>query len=153
LPSVRSNTTSILQLLDEMENHPGLSAVVGVPEMKGGRFLGYNIPGSPAAGFQALFDQFEGDKYKQAYESLKGAGQITEFEAKTVANSISNMQTAQSETEFKKALNKYRSVMKKALQRAEIKAGVKPGSTTSNQTINQPSEEIDYTEILREVGQ
>lgn len=123
LPGLSGKTDNMLGLLNEIESSPGLSAVVGVPNPIGGRipFIG-NISGSPAADFQAKLDQLGGANFLQAFESLKGGGQITEVEGKKATDAIAAMQTSQSEAAFKKELNRLREVIQSGLARKQMAA-------------------------------
>lgn len=123
LPGLTGKTDSMVTLLNEIENSPGLQSVVGLPNPMGGRipFVG-NISGSPAADFQAKLDQLGGANFLQAFESLKGGGQITEVEGKKATDAIAAMQTSQSEAAFKKELNRLREVIQSGLARKQMAA-------------------------------
>jgi hypothetical protein len=122
---IEQNAQTILNTLGQLEKSPGMSAVVGWPNpLKGGLgFLG-NVPASRAADFQAKLDQLGGQQFLQAYESLRGGGQITEVEGTKATNAIASMQTAQSEEQFLKSLNEFKGIVQRGLQRARQKAGV-----------------------------
>jgi hypothetical protein len=131
LPRVMSNASNSLQLIDQMigsedgkvKPHPGFETSVG---MGWGR-LTKHVPGTDAAGFQALLDQVKGGAFLQAFESLKGAGQITEVEGRKGTDAITRMREAQSEKEFVKAAREFQGVIRGGVQRAQQKAS---GSTS-----------------------
>lgn len=155
LGQTEATAQDLLSLLEEIETHPGMSAVIGTPELAKGRipFLG-NIPGTPAADFQTLYDRLEGQKFKQAYETLKGGGQITEIESEKAIAALASMSTAQSEKAFLKGLNEFKAIVKRALERAQIKAGKKPGALKIDTAAKEPSASqadavIDYTEYFK----
>lgn len=127
LPKVQSQTKQILDVIQGIETSPGLSASVGMPNPFKGRipFVG-NIAGSPAADFQAKLDQLGGKQFLQAFESLKGGGQITQIEGEKATNAIARMQTSQSEKEFKNALNEFKQIVLDAQVRAVQSAGQDP---------------------------
>jgi hypothetical protein len=124
LPGKQSKAEDALSLIDQIQTSPGLSAVIGAPNPFKGRipFVG-NIAGSPAADFQAKLDQLGGKQFLEAFESLKGGGQITEVEGAKATNAIARMQTTQSEPEFLKALEELRGVVLNGAQRARQAAG------------------------------
>jgi len=97
--------------------HPGFRAAVGAGI--GDRF----IPGTDAAGFQALYDQVTGGAFLQAYETLKGTGQITEIEGKKATAAITRMNLAQNEKEFVVAAREFQSAIRTGVKNARAKAG------------------------------
>lgn len=123
LGKVEAQSQQMLDLLGQIESHPGLSAVVGMPNPAYGGFgpLG-NLPGTPAADFQAKLSQLGGKQFLEAFESLKGGGQITQIEGEKATNAIAAMQTSQSEEQFIKSLNEFKQIVSGALDRARAKA-------------------------------
>ncbi|CAB4188153.1 hypothetical protein UFOVP1165_46 [uncultured Caudovirales phage] len=118
LPKVEAQAKYATGLIDKALKHPGLSAVVGVPGIT--NFL----PGTDAQGFKAILAQIKGKQFLQAFESLKGAGQITEIEGQKATEAEARMSTAQSEKEFKSALKEYKTVIKSLSDRVKEKAGM-----------------------------
>jgi hypothetical protein len=94
--------------------HPGFEGVVGMG-VPGVRF----IPGTQAASFDALFRQAEGGAFLQAYESLRGTGQITEIEGSKATSALTRMERSQSEAEFVKAAREFADVIRGAVARAD----------------------------------
>lgn len=147
LPKVEDQAKAMQALINEIEQSPGLEAVVGLPNPMKGRvpFIG-NVAGSPAADFQAKLDQLGGKQFLEAFESLKGGGQITEVEGQKATNAIGRMQTSQSEGEFRKALNELRTVVNTGLDRARTKAGsgqtVRIINPQSGEILDIPAEDL-----------
>ncbi len=125
LPKAEFQAADALKLIQSIGADPGLSAVVGAPNPLQGRipFIG-NVAGTPAADFQAKLDQLGGKQFLEAFESLKGAGQITEVEGAKATNAIGRMQTSQSEPAFRAALKDLEGVIAQGVDRARKKAGV-----------------------------
>lgn len=98
--------------------HPGFSTVVGATMLPGARF----VPGTSAADFQARFDQIKGSAFLQAYETLKGGGQITNIEGEKGTAALNRMSIAQSEREFIQAAREFQEVVQKGLERAQRRA-------------------------------
>lgn len=129
MPRVIDNATNSLQLIDQMigsedrksKEHPGFRTSVGM----GLGPLTKRVPGTDAAGFHALLDQVKGGAFLEAFNSLKGGGQITEVEGKKATDAITRMQTATKETEFVKAAREYQGIIRKGVERAQTKAGGK----------------------------
>lgn len=134
LPKIEDQSQYAIQLLDNLASHPGLSDVVGVRSIKGGALGLPIVRGTSAAGFKELLDQVQGKQFLEAFESLKGAGQITEVEGQKATAAIARLGTAQSEIEFKKGLKEFQDIIKVGLKRARSKAQ----SPTVPQASNNP---------------
>jgi hypothetical protein len=94
--------------------HPGFEGVVGMG-IPGVRLF----PGTAAASFDALFEQAEGGAFLQAYESLRGTGQITEIEGTKATSALTRMKRSQSEAEFVKAAREFADVLRAGVARAD----------------------------------
>lgn len=139
LPKVQANATYTKGLVDEILSHPGLSDVVGVPNP-----LTAWTPGTKAAGFKAKMEQLGGKNFLEAFESLKGGGQITEIEGKKATAAIAALNTAQSEEEFKRELTKLKDVIDAGAARAMGKAGMG--------TEAQPTQSYDPEAMRKKYG-
>lgn len=124
LPGLEAKTSQMIKHVSELKNHPGMSDVVGVPNVL---TLGGMVPGSKGADFRARLDQVKGGTFLQAFETLKGGGQITEVEGKKATDAIARMQTAQSEDSFRQAADEFEQVLTGALERSRTMAGAVPG--------------------------
>lgn len=105
-----------IALIDKAMNHPGLSAATG---LRGTIDPRNYIPGTEAKGFQTLMDQVGGQTFLQAYEGLRGGGQITEVEGAKASNAIARLNRSQSTDEFKASLNDFKTVISQGLKRAK----------------------------------
>lgn len=112
--------------------HPGFRGAVGAGF--GERFL----PGTEAASFQALYDQVTGGAFLQAYETLRGTGQITEIEGAKATSAITRMQLSQNEREFIKAAREFQDVIRNGVQRAQAKAGQPSGGASVGRFVVTP---------------
>ena len=137
LPGVISNAQDAVSLIDQMVGkqevrdksgkviqaagaaHPGFENAVGTTWKPGFRF----IPGTDAADFQSLFDQVKGSAFLEAFNTLKGAGAISEKEGEKATAARTRMSTAQSETEFVKAAREYQDVIRRGVEVMQKKAG------------------------------
>jgi hypothetical protein len=126
LPSYIGQSEETLKQIEELRKHPGMSMAVGKSSMLGVQ----KIPGTEAYGFMNRLGQLKGGAFLQAFESLKGAGQITEIEGKKATDAITRMDNATSEAEFNSALNDYESVIKQGVDRAKLKAGAGGGQSS-----------------------
>ena len=89
-----------IDLIDKAIEHPGREAATGLSSM-GNRFA---IPGTDRKDFLVLQDQLSGNNFLEAYETLKGGGQITQIEGIKAEQAQARFNAAQSEEEFLAAL-------------------------------------------------
>ena len=120
---------SMRSTINDLTSHPGFSGSVGA---KNASYL-FGLKGNPVAGtkeadFKAMLEQVQGGAFLQAFESLKGGGQITQVEGEKATQAIVRAQQSQSEEGFKKSMNDFLSVLDKAEKRA-----------TSGEIVQQPS--------------
>jgi hypothetical protein len=96
--------------------HPGFNSAVGFG--LGERFM----PGTSASDFQSRFEEIKGGAFLEAFESLKGAGSISEKEGEKATTAITRMSLAQSEKEFVAAARDLQDVVRKATVNAQNRA-------------------------------
>jgi hypothetical protein len=95
-------------------DHPGRTTATGVSGTVDPRNY---MPGTDAKNFRVVLDQIKGKAFLQAFQNLKGGGQITEVEGKKATDAIARLDTAQSDDEFNTALTDLQSVMKQGYAR------------------------------------
>jgi hypothetical protein len=122
LPRVETNATYAVDLLDKIKKHPGLDYGVGLWSKAP------VVPGTAQADFVALTEQMQGRQFLEAYNSLKGGGQISEIEGTKAENAIARMQRSQSKQAFIDAATEFQGIIKTGLENARKKAGGSPGS-------------------------
>jgi hypothetical protein len=115
-----------LGVLDKALNHPGLDTATGLSGTIDPRNY---IPGTDAKDFNVVMDQIKGKAFLQAFQTLKGGGQITEVEGKKATDAIARLNTAQSTPEFRSALMDLRDVVVSA--DARMSGGAKPATEAS----------------------
>lgn len=123
LPKIVATASETLRQIGELRAHPGLSAYVGRPNPLQGGFgpLG-ELRGTPAADFSSRLKQLQGGAFLEAFEALKGGGQITEIEGTKATQAKARMDGATSEQEFNDALNEFEGIVATGLQRAQAQA-------------------------------
>lgn len=109
-----------IKQLDALVSHPGLAGAVGV-----GLPYANKVPGSKEADFAARFEQIKGGVFLQAFNSLRGGGQITESEGSKATAALLRAQYAQSEVEFKEAIREYVGYIKTGLERLQKKSNLR----------------------------
>ena len=121
-PQAIAQADEAVKLVDDLLAAPGFKQAVG-----GSRMLGLQkIPGTSAKDFDIRLDQLKGKQFLQAFESLKGGGQITEMEGKKATDAIARMDAAGSEAEFTKAAKEFQGVIRAGADRARAAAGGAP---------------------------
>lgn len=118
LPGYIAESEQTVKLVDDLLKHPGKGMAVGGSSVNP---LNY-VPGTEGRDFRVRLEQIQGKQFLQAFESLKGGGQITEVEGQKATAAISRMNTAQSEKEFDAAAREFQSVIKAGVDRAKRKA-------------------------------
>jgi hypothetical protein len=124
LPGHVQEAENTIKLVDDLLAHPGFKQAVGSSSMLGVQ----KIPGTAAASFKIAEDQLKGKQFLQAFNSLRGGGQITEAEGKKATDSISRMNSANTEDEYKKAAREFQGIIRQGVDRAKKKAGEPSGT-------------------------
>lgn len=150
LPDVIAKGEQAISQIDQMigdksgliKEHPGFQNAVGMPNIVtglGARLVPGLFPGSDTASFNKRLDQVRGAAFLQAFETLKGGGQITEIEGRKATDAITRMDNSQSEAEFKKAAREFQDIIRTGIERAKGK----PASFTTRQGQSTPSADND----------
>lgn len=140
LPQTIAQAEESIKLIDSILDDPAMPKVVGVPESLSGATsrMGAPVMGSPEAGFMAKVDQLTGRQFLQAFETLKGGGQITEVEGKKATDAISRMtKLGQSEESYRQAAEEFKQIIQNAVNRAKMKAGQSAGGATGGWSIQR----------------
>lgn len=114
-------------VIDKALTHPGRETSTGLS----GTLNPTNyVPGTDAADFRSVLDQIGGAAFLQAFESLKGGGQITEVEGKKATDAMARLSRAQSDKEFEQSLRELREVMAAGYKRQAGREFDRPAPTT-----------------------
>lgn len=138
LPSIIEQTNQHLALIDKLvgsedgktKPHKGFSSYVGFTLRPGARL----IHGTPEAEFENILNQVKGGSFMQAYETLKGGGQITVIEGEKGTQALERMQRATTEKDFVDAARDFQKVLRVGLERAKAQAASSPRAPR-NQTL------------------
>lgn len=115
-PDANATADRMLQQIDEVKNHPGKSWGTGMTS------LGNGIPGTEQYAFQQRVDQLKGGTFLQSYNTLRGAGAITDIEGKKAEQAIARLNSGLSGREFDQALDDLKSVIQSGKERMNQKA-------------------------------
>lgn len=147
LPAARSKTQQALETIKGMRGaegkglSPDIQAVVGARNIFRGAIPGTQdidnptlprvIAGTPAAAGSAKIKQAQGQIFLEAYESLRGAGALTNIEGQKGEQAKARLSAAQDEASFTQALKELEEVLQSSSERLQAK------ETEANQYINQ----------------
>lgn len=149
-PKALRDAEYTIGLVDEIINHPGREMATGMSRMTGAHL----IPGTDAMDFEIKMRQLKGRQFLEAFEALKGGGQITEMEGKKATDAMSAMDAAGSEEAFLDAAKRFREVMDLAVQRAKMRIdGVEPRGNEASYTGGggglTPEEQAELEELRK----
>jgi hypothetical protein len=128
-------------LIDQMLAHPGLETAVGLSGTLDPRNY---ISGTDATDFNVRRKQLEGRAFLEAFDSLKGAGQITEIEGQKATEAIARLSTAQSEGSYKLALRELREILEVGKERARQRATVSEAGVVANPSERKTSSGVQW---------
>jgi hypothetical protein len=122
LPRVEAQATDMLNVID---------GILGDPALKGS--TGWNawrqkVPSSDAFRFGERVKQLEGQAFLQAYNELKGGGQITEIEGQKATAAMGRLSTSQNPKDYEEALRELRGVIARGMEKKRAAAGVRANS-------------------------
>lgn len=115
-PQAVANADLLLNQIDGVLTDPALDQAIGL----GGILPA--IPNTDQAGVVTRIEQLQGQAFLQAFESLKGGGQITEVEGQKATAAIARLSRVQNKDDFVSALNELKSIVTAAKERAARKA-------------------------------
>lgn len=120
LPKIESNAKYMKTLVNGLISHPALAMSTGVFGVVPA------VPGTQQADFVTRLDQIKGKQFMQAYETLKGGGQITEIEGQKATDALSRMKRATRPEDFVSASKEFISEVDRLTEIAKQRAGRKP---------------------------
>lgn len=130
MPKTYDKAKEAIRLVDELigskdgtiQEHPGFSQAVGGSSM----LRIQNIPGTQARSFMQRLNQIKGKQFLEAFQGLKGGGQITEAEGQKATEAMARMDNSISEEEFKVAARDFQDVIRAGVERQAKKAALVP---------------------------
>jgi hypothetical protein len=147
-PKLISSAEYTVRLVDDLLNHPGMKTAVGKSRMLGI----HHIPGTDAKDFEIRLAQLQGRQFLEAFESLKGAGQITEIEGIKATQAIARMNAAGSEKDFIEAAREFQDIISASVKRLKAIPPLKvEGSATTPPPAAAP-ENLSYEELMKIYG-
>jgi hypothetical protein len=132
LPRVNATAKIALDTIQKIRAHPGKKYGVGV----GGVLPG--IPGTHQRGFVNLVNQAKGQTFLQAYQTLKGGGQISNTESAKAETAIARLDRAQSEADFDASLKDLEDVINNGVAMANAKSRSGPSMNAPADSLPDP---------------
>ena len=111
------------ELLERVKTHPGRQYSTGKSSILP------KVPGTAPADFQVLLDQIGGQQFLQAFETLKGGGQITEVEGRKATEAQARLNPKQSEESSLQGVTELQGIARSAKERASAK--IQPADSPS----------------------
>jgi hypothetical protein len=111
--------------------HGGFEQYVGLG-FPGLRF----IEGTDTASFDPLYQSIKGQAFLDAFQRLKGGGQITEIEGQKATDALLKLNKAQTEKDFIKYSREFQENLQRGMELAKNKAGVSKEYTNP---VNRPA--------------
>jgi hypothetical protein len=116
LGTAEQSAQQAIDVLSQLKGHKGLPLITGAYSLMP------IIPGTDQAAADALAKQVEGQAFLQAFESLKGGGQITQIEGEKATQAMARLARAQKTEDYQKAVDELLAIANKGLDRARQKA-------------------------------
>jgi hypothetical protein len=118
LPKAEANAKLMMDTIDKLlAPHPGKKFSIGA-----GSLLP-TVPGSPQADYRAILDQLESQRFLEAYDQLRGAGAISNYEDRRASEAKARLSRAQTPEAFDEALREYKEIIQSGVERMRKMAG------------------------------
>ena len=125
----------LINTIDQLLANQNLNQYLGIEGFVRGKLADLRLD-EPAAKVKGLIDQIRGDVFLQAFSTLKGGGQITEIEGEKATQAQARLSTAQSEEDFRAALNELKFYTELGIKRA--KGEFIPETLYEDSQVNDP---------------
>lgn len=124
---------------------PGFGSFVGagVPWLS-------SVPGTDAANYKAMYEQVNSKAFMDAFQRLRGGGQITEVEGQKATESLLRAKASQSEGEFVVAMREFEKDVRDGMALAAKQAGVTVQAAPAQFNNAQPAPNM--TQLSNDAG-
>lgn len=123
LPQQEQQVQQTIDIINQLENHPGLKQITGsgllarAPDSdKASTVMNALFANTPATAALALHQQVKGKAFLQAFNMLRGSGQISNMEGDKATAAMGRMSRAQSTKEYVKALEELKGILTSGLE-------------------------------------
>jgi len=138
LPALLAKSDNMVATIEGVLNDPALDDSTG--------WLSFlqSVPGTDQYRFGQRALQLQGQSFLQAFESLKGGGQITEVEGAKATQAIGRLSTAQKPDDYRAALNELKAIIQASKTRAMQSAGMPVPQQTAPVGTNKTSTGVGW---------
>lgn len=136
LPQVETNAASILGAIDSLANDPYLDSMLGPVNSRKPNLS------ADSERVQSKMNQIGGQSFLQAFNMLRGGGQITEVEGQKATEAMARLNTAQSPKDYREALGELRDIVQRGVDKARRQAG---GGGSAAPTGNRTSSGVQWS--------
>ncbi len=121
-PAAKITAEQTISKIDELLADPNLGSVTGWQSWLPDSALA-TTQGAATLGLRRRVEQLKGTAFLEAYNGLRGGGQITEVEGKKAEEAIARLETAQSDADYIQALKDFRDAVAVGYQKLAARAG------------------------------
>jgi hypothetical protein len=141
LPGLIAKTDNMVATIDGILNDPALDSSTG--------WLAWMqaVPGTDQYRFGQRALQLQGQAFLQAFESLRGGGQITVIEGEKATQAIGRLSTAQKPEDYRQALEELKAIINAAKERATTRATVTPDNR-NGATPDAEGDVLEWTDVF-----
>lgn len=129
-PNQIAGAQQTVQQIDQLLADPNLDAAVGSIQ---GRIPLW-MRGQGVNDVSARMDQLQGKAFLEAYQMLKGGGQITEIEGQKAEAAMARLKTTQSDEAYRQALQDFRDAVADGVRKLQARYGVPEGPAAPGKT-------------------
>lgn len=119
-PGIIAEAENTISLINSVINDPSLAGITGKYEggLEPDTLLGRTLLNQEETDLISKVEQIQGKAFLQAFESLKGGGQITEREGQAARAAIARLKRVQSPEAFQESLRELRQIAENGMRRA-----------------------------------
>jgi hypothetical protein len=122
LPSAEITAQQTISKIDELLADPNLANVSGIESYLPDWALA-GAKGGKTLGVRRRVEQLKGSAFLEAYNGLRGGGQITEVEGQKAENAMARLETAQTDEDYVQALKDFRDAVQTGYAKLAANAG------------------------------
>ena len=143
-PAAVLTAQQTVQKIDELLSDPNLGGISGIESWLPDSGLAM-WSGSGALGLRRRVEQLKGTAFLEAYNGLRGGGQITEVEGEKAEDAMARLETAQNDADYVQALKDFRDAVVVGYQKLAARAGGQAPALTIPPMPNKPTVIDGYT--------
>jgi len=144
-PEIISTSNRSISQINEVLNHPAFSTASGVLSPL------QNIPGTSAYDFGRRLEQLQGVAFLQAFDSLRGAGAVSNREGEIAQAAIARIKAGLSPSDLRKALDELRMIAEAAKEKGLAAAQGRPAPALQEPSPQSQQPRLRYNPATQRV--